>query len=1368
LILRYIDPDYKALHDNQDIVRKIFAGEPLDEKEKVIAKKMQESGISFGETAEKQKLLGEEYKQLGMVGIKSEATGFDPETQGRYFQKASQAYTRGGLGELASYADVGINQEILKDYVGEVKKATEAFASLSASAENLQEQHVQYNAAVEGVTKKILSIPGMQPIALSNALQGEADVVSSTSPKIAQIMRNRAENIVSKAAAGEYDAQIIAANQAAGTRFPVSQGSGGSWGMMKSPGARLLYGAYMARRMWQYTAAPFIQEAQQYGMADYNPLAYQGEWDQLDYPRTAGGAAYRAAVGSSWKSRGAYATLGGFTDLPYAMSGLPLGVSQAASGIGLGAGIAAGGVEIAMPLHFMKDVAPSLAKLAGPLATGAMIAGGAIAGYSIVGGAYDILRGNEDPTQSYTIGNVPRRRIMGYLRTTGLSYAMRKAEYATQTGKWDGQVSEYDALKSVFGESAADYLLPEPMSEEETKSRQMARHVAMRIGAEPEQMIPLITQLSASLPGDRFGYEQLYKDFYSAGMNIGISPDQYQNMLGSFASQLGYLPGSQQYLNLTEHMTGINSQAQIETFGRDLSKQAMFAGQLSPYMTTDASMSLVRNYDSLMTQSGVGNLASFLNMYESYGGKLEKEYEKTEKPIGAFAGTIPEYEPRSMEEDASSKKHFDVSQVIVDKIFPHVPSLKYGSRIVKTVAEKAGLSEELSSISQTFSNEFQGLFDDIAKDNPVVNFGLKFGSFITGAGNTRQDGTPIENEPIEGQYSYASRYRPATGAQPTAIAERFSNIIESSSDPRLTDAVMSIATSAGELGLVNGEQLAPYTEMIFGQLEEMPIEKALNLASNFQKAAAGDLHASSKVARDLNIPSMNYYDESGAPIYTSDWQAFEGFIQGHRGTKALEDYLMANFKSPRSGGPRGTRKPTSVTGLITERLQEIGDTEMISALGSGGMTEAYALQRDRDWNYMLQGQQYRRDIRTENIQHDREMFGYQWAQLGAQYTSQMHQFEYSEWQMDRSYYYQQEQSKLAKQRMYAGFAHAEFSEGIQWQRMNLGNEYSVQQEAIQRERMDINRAMQQSSLERQEKRLGMGQEWQMFTLGFSHETDLLQRGFERQSWAYQDEMRELNYQWNIEDISEDIRFSHGRQRRQLIKKKERLELSHENEEEYIDQTRENQEELWERSDEFYQAQKEHILELQEMEIEEFEEQKENRDALWELEDRQFNLQVSHRETMYDLSVEEFDENKRNREELQRLSIQEFNLTQQQRDEFYEKEKDHLAQQIIDYQTSYGIQASIIAENERHYEEVLKLEEDWQKIQDQHEIDTAAFNDTIGNTKSIFESIASTVQSMSNVDANANLSLLSDLVWTIKEIDPFLLKELNELFVEVGH
>jgi hypothetical protein len=261
-------------------------------------------------------------------------------------------------------------------------------------------------------------------------------------------------------------------------------------------------------------------------------------------------------------------------------------------------------------------------------------------------------------------------------------------------------------------------------------------------------------------------------------------------------------------------------------------------------------------------------------------------------------------------------------------------------------------------------------------------------------------------------------------------------------------------------------------------------------------------------------------------------------------------------------------------------------------------------------------------------------------------------------------------------------------------------------------------------------------------------------------------MRGLNYEWSMEDLNEDIKFSHGRQRRQLIKQRERTELAHEKEEEHIDKARENQEELWERSDEYYEAQKAHILENQAMEREEFDINKQNRVKLWELEDKRFNLQVSQREEMFDLTVKEFEENKRYRKEIEQLSIQEFQLTQQQREEFYEKEKEHLAQQIADYQVSHGIQVAIAIENERHQEEMLRLEEE--RIKKEEEYGTSVDNTTIaiGEIQDVFASLQGTLGAIADNNPSKQLELLDQLMTTIAAIDVFKLKKLIEFVYSI--
>lgn len=83
----------------------------------------------------------------------------------------------------------------------------------------------------------------------------------------------------------------------------------------------------------------------------------------------------------------------------------------------------------------------------------------------------------------------------------------------------------------------------------------------------------------------------------------------------------------------------------------------------------------------------------------------------------------------------------------------------------------------------------------------------------------------------------------------------------------------------------------------------------------------------------------------------------------------------------------------------------------------------------------------------------------------------------------------------------------------------------------------------------------------------------MQRGFTREDWAYQDMMRGMQWQWNVEDFQEESRFLTGRQRKKAERQFERASITKEKEDEQIDKKRQQQKELWKLEDERFELQR---------------------------------------------------------------------------------------------------------------------------------------------------------------------------------------------------
>ena len=144
----------------------------------------------------------------------------------------------------------------------------------------------------------------------------------------------------------------------------------------------------------------------------------------------------------------------------------------------------------------------------------------------------------------------------------------------------------------------------------------------------------------------------------------------------------------------------------------------------------------------------------------------------------------------------------------------------------------------------------------------------------------------------------------------------------------------------------------------------------------------------------------------------------------------------------------------------------------------------------------------------------------------------------------------------------------------------------------------------------------------LWNLDFGQETSKLQQGFTREQWQYQDTTQALTQGWQAEDYAEAIRFSTGRERRNLIKQRDRATVMQGLEGEQIDQSRSQQEQLWAREDERYEKQREYITELMGLEKEQWDLNEEQRKASIELDKQQWALNKEQREANFKYEQEQ--------------------------------------------------------------------------------------------------------------------------------------------------
>jgi len=248
------------------------------------------------------------------------------------------------------------------------------------------------------------------------------------------------------------------------------------------------------------------------------------------------------------------------------------------------------------------------------------------------------------------------------------------------------------------------------------------------------------------------------------------------------------------------------------------------------------------------------------------------------------------------------------------------------------------------------------------------------------------------------------------------------------------------------------------------------------------------------------------------------------------------------------------------------------------------------------------------------------------------------------------------------------------------------------------ERMDTANTFGQRQETLSAERMAVSHDYQRWSASFNLQGFQAQREFSRDQFAYQDQMRGLNFGWQMEDMDEAIRMSTGRQRRQLVKQRDRTAISHNLEDQNIDDQRSFQERQWAREEERFKKQEEYA------------------NKIMDNEKRNFDLQVEQRQTLYDMD----------RSDLQRR-LSEYERTHELEEKLRDKQREFTARQLDLQAASLGIQA-----------EEIKAQKDLQGVLDKnHHVwgDIHGYLQNINkydNARHILRAVAEAVESMDQI------------------------------------
>jgi len=137
----------------------------------------------------------------------------------------------------------------------------------------------------------------------------------------------------------------------------------------------------------------------------------------------------------------------------------------------------------------------------------------------------------------------------------------------------------------------------------------------------------------------------------------------------------------------------------------------------------------------------------------------------------------------------------------------------------------------------------------------------------------------------------------------------------------------------------------------------------------------------------------------------------------------------------------------------------------------------------------------------------------------------------------------------------------------------------------------------------------------------SHELGMASRGWAREDWAMDDTVRGFQTGWQMEDINEQLRFAGGRERRQLLRQRDRTVTMQNLEEQQITTSRGRQEEVWAREDERFQKQVEYAEKMMDYDRRQWTNSREQRERFFSFERKELNRHMDEYKKRYKLEGE---------------------------------------------------------------------------------------------------------------------------------------------------
>lgn len=937
-----------------------------------------------------------------------------------------------------------------------------------------------------------------------------------------------------------------------------SRGGGnirGGRGIFGSGVGPALYGLYLTKRFWGYTAGPELEAASQYSqlIAETGPLgSYGAGFDMRGTPAALAGQQSQAQIAQQRAAHGLF--------------GIPMGlgaqamtnpqVAETASFMKVASGVAIGGYMAGGMLGGMGMFAGGGAAgmTAGASAFG--MAGGLIAGAA--GTAWNYLNIGR---QAVNVAG-PMMYGEGWKPLEGVGDMLGRSWLAAR--QFGGMFMHTEDDPWWQGPEASNLLNEQERAERSERFVTMAEEMGGRSGLSHETYLDPLQKLQAAY-GDEIAPGSSAMRSAEASINQMITEGvDLTDPAAQYAAMRGFAPGTPAFRNeMTRYIVDMDA-GQRATATSRATRFAQFGAQIAQYGTSGRQGTAIASRYGIDSQPQMNAAHALLGAAGRYG-------DLGPVGIGSIVGMstgMNTYQTNMAASfaDPLMQQGMDPAQAMGMFSGMTTPQMSAMSTVYGQAMAYGYSPQQLISTftSTSLGTQQQSLLQMVAPS--IFTYGGVNG--INRATQAIQSVAYMGPRDV-GLLGGLAQQAAAVGVDPTEIIQQVSGLTSAAAyrgEGQLLSApqqnfLMQVAPGA----MMGGADISDLIQNV----AQAPMSP--QTANTMGQMAQGNMYAWSWNSYQTGSTFGRFFDQSRNPIFQTDFKSYLSMMaqQANFGNTAAQG-AMANVGAGPGMGFVGVQDVANYFGS--------SDMEAMQSWYDGGARGRTALHTQRMANYQMAGI----GIALQGIQQQRNflwgagsggtyqdptagsMWGLQDQMRGLQYQSTMANFAYSEEQLQSSY------------------AYANQMAGFQWQGMQL------------------NRGMQQ------------------WNAGFGATGMALQQQYVQGQWQFQDQVNNLQYSWQMQDFDDAIRSSSGRDRKKLIEQQERATVMFNLQSENTEEQRDYQEEIWKREQQRHQKRVQYETQLYELEKKRFEVTGKYRDQQYEEEMKALQRRKKEFKEQYEL------------------------------------------------------------------------------------------------------------------------------------------------------